>query len=141
MMGMWLFGVALAGGAYDLLKLRDGAGCAGLEGPGMRDELIALAEGDVQPGYVSIRAAECLISEFPGDALVVSRAAAWVGDPERAGLAIVVAAAVDGFAVEDGVTIARAAVAGPLRERLSGRLLRSGRVEVRKVVDDAEGVR
>ncbi|MDP2306786.1 MAG: hypothetical protein Q8P18_12250 [Pseudomonadota bacterium] len=143
---MWiLIGGALAGGAYDALKLRDGADCAALgTGPEVRDELIALAEGDVQPGYVSIRAADCLIAGFAVDAVVIERASAWVADPDKAGLAIVVASGVDGFTAEGALTIARAALAGPdagMRARMIRRLARSEHLDVRKVVDAAEAVR
>ena len=46
--------------AYDVLKMRDAVGCDALgDAPGLRDELLALAEGDVAPPYVPMRAATC----------------------------------------------------------------------------------
>jgi hypothetical protein len=137
-----LIGVALAGNAYDVLKLRDGGSCAALgTGPEVRDELIALAEGDVLP-YVSIRAADCLIAGFSGDAAVVERAAAWVADPQFSGLGIVVAGSVDSFSVRDGVRIASAAVSGTdvgMRARMIRRFARSEQEAVRKVVAGVDG--
>ncbi|MDP2311746.1 MAG: hypothetical protein Q8P41_02495 [Pseudomonadota bacterium] len=141
---MWfvMMGLAAAGGAYDVLKLRDGGDCAALgTGPEARDELIALAEGDVGPPYVPIRAAECLVQGFAADATVVEHARTWVADPEKAGLGIIVAGEIDAFSVEDGVSIARAAVAGTdpkMRERLIRRFMRSERIEVRKVVEGVD---
>ncbi|MES2642619.1 MAG: hypothetical protein V4850_24255 [Myxococcota bacterium] len=133
-----LVGMAFAGGAYDVLKLRDGGSCLELgTGPAVRDELIALAEGDVLP-YVSIRAADCLVAGFSGDAVVVDAAARWVADPGLSGLGIVVAGSVDSFSVSDGVVLAQAALGGDdpgMRARMIRRFARSERIEVRKVVD------
>ena len=135
-------------GAYDVLKLRDGADCAQLgTGAAVRDELLALAEGDVAPSYVPVRAAGCLVEGFAGDPVVVERAKGWVAEKRWAGLGIVVAGRIDAFAPEDGVAIAKAAVAGSdvaTRVRIAKRIARSEREEVRVVaegVDAGEGVR
>lgn len=126
-------------GAYDALKLRDGADCAALGGGAeVRDELIALAEGDVQPAYVPMRAAACLVERFAGDPAVVERARAWVTEEQWAGLGMVVAARIDSFAVEDAVGIAQAAVVAEDR-RVLRRIAKSERKVVRSVVEGLAG--
>lgn len=138
--------IALAAGAwagpYDVLKMRDGADCAALgTGPEVRDELIALAEGDVGPAYVPVRAAACLVEGFADDARVVERAQAWVSEERWAGLGIVVAGRIDAFSAEDGVAIAGAAVAADsgAKARIARRLAKSQREEVRSVVAGVDG--
>ena len=125
-------------GVYDQLKLRDGFACDALgTTPAVRDELLALAEGDVAPPYVPVRAAECLVQGFAEDPLVVERARAWVAERRWAGLGMVVADEEARFRLEDAVSIAQAARAAG-DSRLLRRFSRSGRVEVRAVVDGAE---
>jgi hypothetical protein len=135
----------VSAGAYDVLKLRDGADCAALgTGPAVRDELITLAEGDVAPSYVPVRAAECLVEGFAADPVVVARAKAWVVEGRWAGLGILVAEEEARFSTEDAVAIARAAVAGSdprVRERVVRRFLKSERGDVRSVVDESAGGR
>jgi hypothetical protein len=144
MIGIVLTAAALAGPAYDVLKLRDGADCAALgTSPAVRDELLTLAEGDIAPSYVPIRAAGCLIDGFAADPLVVDHARAWVTDPRWLGLGMLVANRVDTFSPQDGLSIAQAIVAVPdpaLKARLARRLARSQQVEIQKVAAGLDGV-
>lgn len=109
--------VAWAGSAYDVLKMRDGAGCDALDA-GARDELIALAEGDVQPGYVPLRAADCLVKRWAADPVVVERAKVWVAEEKWTGLGIVVGSSIEKFSIEDGESIRRAVTNERVRRRL-----------------------
>jgi hypothetical protein len=111
---------------YELLRLRDGVDCSRLEAADLKGELIALAESDVQPSYVPMRAAACLITLFAGDPAVVDHARAWVSG-EKLGLGMLVADRIGSFAVEDREGIVRAAVDPRVRRRLGVDVVEGGR--------------
>ena len=130
-----LLGLAEAADLYGVLRLRDAVPCSEL-GQGVRDELIALAEGGLGPPYVPVRAAGCLVELYAVDPVVVERAREWVSGGKFGGLGMLVAGLIDAFSLEDAVSIARAAGADP---RMTRRIARSTRVEVRAVVLDGAG--
>ena len=122
---MWI-SLAFAGEAYDRLKLRDGASCEGLEVA----ELITLAEADVAPPYVPMRAADCLLASHADDPRVIARARVWVRDDELLGLGLLVGRQIDRFPKDAAVAIA----ADATDERVLRRISESIRPEVRAVV-------
>ncbi len=130
-----LVGLAAGADLYGLLRLRDAVPCSEL-GEGVRDELIVLAEGGVGPPYVPVRAAGCLVELYAVDPVVVDRAREWVSGGKFLGLGLLVAGRIDAFSVEDAVSIARAAGGDP---RMTRRMAKSARVEVRAVVLDGAG--
>ena len=136
---LWL---ALAAHAADLdsaLALRDGFSCSQLGTPdtALRDALIARAEPQAMPPWAPMRAAGCLIELFPTDPVTATTVLPWMTDPERGGLALVVAENIDRFPLEISVQLANAAMAAPAstsRDRLRRRLSTSARPEVLAVL-------
>ncbi|MFZ5480665.1 MAG: hypothetical protein ACOZNI_28140 [Myxococcota bacterium] len=122
-------------GAYEVLRARDEPGCAAL-GEVAREELAGLAEEDVQPPWVPVRAARCLVELYP-DAETAARVRPWMADPSRAGLALVVVGKLDLLPLAEATELARAALATPderQRARVQRRLAASERAELRAVV-------
>ncbi len=91
--------LALAGPAYDLLKVRDAVGCDALgeATPALRDELLLLAAPDVLPSAVPMRAALCLAQRFGDDASVRSTVVDWTADPAHRGQVLLLLGNTDGL--------------------------------------------
>lgn len=127
---------AATSATYARLRVRDGVSCASLgeATPALRDDLLALAAPGVEPPAVPIRAAQCLVALFPTDPAFADAATAWMKDPERAGLALVVAGGVDALPEPTAVRLAEASRTMPdeaARGRIARRLARSARPAVR----------
>lgn len=145
---MWMLIVALAhaGSASTTLLPRDGVACSALGSvtPELRAELATLAVTDMQPSYVPMRAAGCLLELFATDPALGALVTPWVQDPELRGLGLLVLERGDLLPVETELAVARAAVAvddarwGP---KYRDRVGRSARAEVRAVLDGGAGVR
>jgi hypothetical protein len=78
---------------YHLLASRDGVDCAALHAS--VDELVAMTDPAIQPPWVPVRAAECLVVTYPAEKRVAETILPWLDDPARKGLALVVAQHVD----------------------------------------------
>lgn len=136
-----IVGVASAddGALYRALRVRDGVSCLSLgePTPALRDGLMALTDPAVEPSAVPVRAAGCLVALFPSDPTVDEAVVAWVSDPERRGLALVVAGNVDVLPADVAVRVARAAAAVDdprWRDRFAKRLQTSANADVRAAV-------
>jgi hypothetical protein len=123
---IWI-SLAFAGDAYDRLKLRDGASCEGLDVA----ELLVLAEADIAPTYVPMRAADCLLASHATDPIVAEHARAWVREERWLGLGLLVGRQIDRFPLEAALAIA----ADAQDARVVRRLGESIRPEVRAVVE------
>ena len=87
---MLLFATLAYAGPYEALRARDGYTCTGT-----RDELLVLAESNVEPSYVPMRAAECVISMYHSDPVVQDKAAAWMTGEQFVGLGLLTADRID----------------------------------------------
>ena len=128
------------------LLARDGVVCSDLgpATPALRDELAALAIADVQPSYVPMRAAGCLVDLFATDPALPAIVTPWVQDPALGGLGLLVLIHAEAMPLSAELDLAKAAAAstdarwGPkFRDRIS----RSLHPEVRAVLDGAAGAR
>lgn len=69
------------------LRARSAVPCAALaDQPDLAAELYAIAEADVAPAWVSLRAASCLAERFSADERFVAWVTPWFTDDERGGL-------------------------------------------------------
>lgn len=89
---------AAADGAVDnadpvlrALRMRDGVACADLPAdPDLAAKLHLLAEADVAPAAVPLRAAACLTERFSADPRFLAWVTPWFSDEDRGGLAFAV---------------------------------------------------
>lgn len=137
MIALWM-GLAVAGevekapaGVYELLRLRDDAGCAALGTPDerLRGELVRMTVEQPEPAWVSVRAASCLVGLYGADATLPAIVEPWFTDPERRGLALIVASRLGDLPEASAVEVARAAMRVTdegWRARFVGRMERSG---------------
>jgi hypothetical protein len=71
------------------LRARSAVPCAALaDQPDLAAELYAIAEADVAPAWVSLRAASCLAERFSTDERFVGWVSPWFTDEERGGLGL-----------------------------------------------------
>ncbi len=91
--------LALAGPAYDLLKVRDAVGCDALGEavPALRDELLSLAAPEVLPSAVPMRAALCLAQRFGDDPSVRAILIGWTQEPAHVGQVMLLLANAEGL--------------------------------------------
>ncbi len=122
-----------------LLPRHGGHDCAalvaGLDEPAA--ELAWVAASVPQPGWVALRAADCLATTAPraGEAIL----ARWLVDPATAGLARVVAGRLDAMPQDVALRLGGALVAGPLAAELAPVLVRQDDPELRALVDAQPG--
>lgn len=111
-----LVALALATPTSTLLAARDGVSCLDLGEPtgALRDELMALAQPDVMPPAVPVRAAGCLAERFGTDPVVQDAVVAWTADESRQGLALAALLRVDLLGEPGAVRAVQAALASPL---------------------------
>jgi hypothetical protein len=70
------------------LRWKDGVDCNNLPAdPDLAAKLHAIAEGDIAPSVVPLRAASCLTERFSTDARYLAWVTPWFSDAERGGLA------------------------------------------------------
>lgn len=95
---------------YDQLKVRDSAECSalGVASTELKAALVVLTDPALLPAAVPVRAAGCLVSMFPADVEVETAIMAWIGDPERQGLALVALARTDALPEAAAVRIVTA---------------------------------
>lgn len=130
--------LAWAGPAYDVLVPRDGVSCDALgeATPALRAELFELAQSDVMPPWVPMRAADCLIVRYAADAELVPMITPWLTDPERRGLALVVLDRLASLPEADAIALARTALAtddAKWRARFADKVRRDPRPTVQAV--------
>ena len=82
--------------------------------------LTAVAEHATQPPWAAVRATHCLASRHA--AASQATLTTWVADPDRRGLAILIANELDGMPEPVALSIARAGLAGPHAADLQKRL-------------------
>jgi hypothetical protein len=99
-------------------------------------DLVVIAETATSPPWASLRAAQCLVEGHAAPAQ--PRLEAWVTDPDRRGLGVVVLTALGRAPLEVALPVARKALAeGPDPADVRRRLLRSEVPELRAL---AQGV-
>lgn len=135
--------VAVAWAGTEQLKLRDPVPCVELGEPTiqLRDELLALTDPALEPSWIPVRAADCLVELYAADPVVAEAMLPWMTDPGRAGLALVVVNRLELFPVEVAVRLARAGMSAAderQRSRVERRLKRSKVPELRAIVDAPE---
>ena len=113
------------------LSLRDGVTCQSLGAPTpeLRDALLSLADPALLPPAVPVRAAACLLEQFPADPAVLAAANAWVQTTGSAGLGLVVISRLSLLSPEAQQSLAAAALQMPdpaWKARFQSRLLNSG---------------
>ncbi len=113
------------------LSMRDGVTCQslGTPTPELRDALLSLADPALLPPAVPVRAAACLLEQFPADPAVLAAANGWVQTPGSAGLGLVVISRLSLLSPEVQQSLAAAALQMPdpaWKARFQSRLLNSG---------------
>ena len=96
------------------------------------DELLYLADTVKMPGWVSIRAASCVLKWYPQSGF--SNYVSWVSDPESAGLARVVVSELDQLAEAQAHELAIHVLEGPLIDWAKPKLAVSKHASVRQLV-------
>ena len=112
------------------LSARDGLACADLgpASPALRDNLLLLASRQDSAPAVPVRAAACLVEQFPADPSVIAAAAQWLQDPATRGLGLIVVQDLSRFAPQDRAALAAVALSTPdptWQRRYHTRLLQS----------------
>lgn len=120
------------------LSARDYVGCSALGAATdtLYTELVAATDPSILPGSVPVRAADCLLTLYPTRAELGAVLLPWMSDPERAGLAMVVAARIDELPLELASSLATEAMKlgdEKMRGRLQTRLQASSRPEIRLI--------
>jgi hypothetical protein len=103
------------------LSAHDGVECAALPVAGA-DDLARYTAPDLAPATVPVRAAECLVARYPS--AVVGVATPWMEDPARAGLALVVLAAMDAIPETEARALGESALRSPTLGARCGRILK-----------------
>ncbi len=100
------------------------------------DTLQVMVERAIQPPWVGVRAADCLITRHADEIAPVLET--WVSEPEYLGLALVTLGKLDGMSPEVAEGVAKAALAGPLSEEAIPRIAAAESERLRALVAPAE---
>ena len=94
-----------------VLSAKDAVPCAQVfslgEAAAVRDALISLADSDVRPSWVPVRAAHCVVGVAHKDAVALEAVDRWLAPGAPPGFAVVVASELDGFEEAEAVRLGR----------------------------------
>ena len=143
-------GTALAGdftptaeerAVYDAFLSRDASPtCAEVEAltETPAETLQVIVREAAQPPWVAIRAADCLIRNH--SVAVEDELKAWVTDPDLLGLALLALGTLDEMEPAVALSVADAAIKGPLKEQAGERILKSESEQIRAIAELPEAV-
>jgi len=87
----------------------------------------------VQPPWVGMRAADCLIRNHSVE--IEAELKAWVTDPDLLGLALLALGTLDEMEPTVALNVAEAAMDGPLKDQAGERILKSQNEEIRALAE------
>lgn len=122
---------------YDALVARDGAPpCATVEAlsPTPVADLTLLAEEVTRPGWVGLRAADCLITRHAE--AVTPQLQRWMVSPDTKGLALLVVQKIDLLPAPTAQDLAIRGLAGPHAASLRPRLARAADPDLRRLATE-----
>ena len=124
-------------GMYRALSIRDPApACADIVALSTSpvDDLEVLVNEATQPPWVGMRAAGCLLDLYPEQSQPLMQA--WVVDPDKKGLAILVTKKLDTLPLPVATEVVTTALAGPMADSLAPRIAKVEVPELRSLVAD-----
>ena len=94
--------------------------CTDLAGENLKQELVNIVETIQRPPWVPMRAATCLAELYPSESK--PELMRWIADPQKKGLAFLIAGQLSHLSTEDARSVANAGLNGPHGQQIRIRL-------------------